>query len=424
MPIGNLLKRFGRCPSGQGTMVCALTMLPFTLAAGMTVDLGKAVQTTSIMQSAVDAAALAAAATMKPLKVDPSGPPLKEDEARKYMVQKMLEANLPERLNATIKETKVAILDDEVKVGLRATMTASFTSMIGIKTIDLWVSSAAEAVLDGRACIVALGAGGSGVELNGSAKADLDGCWLYSNKTGSGSIALSGTATAEAEGFCAVGTISTGNNTTMLGKRRQGCYTLDDPMAEWQAPSTSWACTYNNFKKQANTKKTITLSPGVYCGGLQVSGYDYVKLEKGTYFVDGGPLKINSKVELTGSEVGFYLANTVTAVTINGAATVSLSAPTSGAMAGVLIAMQPGASTQLSADITGTASLYLNGTVYLPQANLELAGTSSTVLAPVTQVLAYSVNMKGTSNLRFQSDFEAAGFPILGKFASDVRLTN
>lgn len=56
--------------------------------------------------------------------------------------------------------------------------------------------------------------------------------------------------------------------------------------------------------------------------------------------------------------------------------------------------------------------------------NIDLAGTSAAVLSPVSQFIGYSVNLQGTSKLRFKSDFATAGFKAIGPVSTEVLLIN
>src|SRR5205085_3981747 len=109
-----------------------------------------------------------------------------------------------------------------------------------------------------------------------------------SNKTGSSSVYVGGTSKLTTAGTCMVGSA----NLASLGSAAPApktCAALSDPMATWTPPSTSWSCDYNNFKKTANAaSKTITLTPGVYCGGLKANGFDTVTLQPGIYFIKDG----------------------------------------------------------------------------------------------------------------------------------------
>jgi hypothetical protein len=150
--------------------------------------------------------------------------------------------------------------------------------------------------------------------------------------------------------------------------------------------------------------------------------------EPGVYHITDGALSINSKVELTGSKVGFFIGEDVSSVTINGAATVTLTPPDSGAMKDKLIAMAPVENVTdltkkdlISAKINGGSDLDLTGTIYLPSAALDVSGNSTTK-SMATQIIANSVKLTGTSNLKFKEQLDEFGNPIGPEFVTAVTL--
>jgi hypothetical protein len=64
-----------------------------------------------------------------------------------------------------------------------------------------------------------------------------------------------------------------------------------DPYASLPTPSPG-ACTYNPFSAPGGD--SITLSPGVYCGGLTISSYNNVYFTHGIYYIANGDLYISS----------------------------------------------------------------------------------------------------------------------------------
>ncbi len=424
-PLRRRFARFARDRRGSISVLTVLTMVPFVVAAGTAVDMGRANRTIGLMQKTVDSAALAAAATQSSV-TDSDGKTLTGNEARIYVANQMVEANLLDEVKTVAEDPAVTIDGDVVTVDLEAEMPTSFMKLVGIDTMSLSVSAAAEASVKATGCIVALGPNGDGIEVGGTVDLEVDGCWLYSNKEGDKSIDVIGTAIVDAPGSCSVGSTSVSNNAQVHDKRYTNCHPIADPFADWTPPTPPGGCDYNKFKGGAG--KSITLSPGVYCGGLQLSGYDHVDLAPGIYHITSGALSINSKVTLTGAGVGFHLGPNVSAVTINGAATVSLSAPTDGPMNGVLVSMDPLPSgTELakkdliSAKINGGADLALSGTVYLPSAALDFSGNSTTLSVP-TQIIAYSVKLSGTSALKVEVPVDESGNPIGPEFTTVVRL--
>jgi len=419
MVIGpNLLAKFMRCLKGGVALISALSAVPLMLGIGVALDFAKGTRYREMGQAATDAASLAAALTTESFD-KALNKLLTGDDARKDAAEKMLELNLPIEIKQLPHQSKITLGNKTVKVDLTVAMKTSFMRIAGIDKVNVGMSSTAQRN-DFRACLIALGAGGAGIHLGGNAKILAPDCWAYSNKTGPGSVSVGGSSKLTAAGICTVGTPSLADITSANPPPIK-CPPLTDPLAAWVPPTTGWLCDHNNFKKQANAvNKTITLTPGVYCGGLKANGYDSVTLQKGIYFIKDGTLDITSKLSLTGLKIGFYLSKDVTGVTINGSAAVNLTADDEGPMAGLIIAMEPGASTITKATLNGTASLFLQGSIYLPTSDIALSGTSSTTLSPVTQVIGYSIDMQGTSDLTFNPDFEAAGYNVRGPDARVV----
>jgi Flp pilus assembly protein TadG len=66
-----------------------------------------------------------------------------------------------------------------------------------------------------------------------------------------------------------------------------------DPYASLGAPTLpAGGCTYTNYSAPAGS--SITLTPGVYCGGLTVTNNNNVYFRKGTYYIANGDLVIQS----------------------------------------------------------------------------------------------------------------------------------
>lgn len=410
---------------GSISVLTALTMVPFFVAAGMAVDMGKINRTLAHMQKAVDSAALAAAATRLPVTTVDGA--LAGDEARIEVALRMVAANLADDVKTGAEDPVVTIDGEVVEVDLEAVMPTSFMYFVGFETVNLSVTAAADFSVTGHSCILALGAGGNGIEVGGTVDLEAEDCWIHSNKVGEKSIDIIGTARVDVAGTRSVGTTSVTNQAEVPPpqNRHTQSYRIDDPKAEWEHPFVPGTCDYNRFKQNAGAaNSSVTLSPGRYCGGLQLSGYSQVHFSPGIYHISDGPLTINSKADVTGEGIGFYLTDDVTSVTINGASTVSLSAYGDGVspMDGMLFAMEgvdPDVNDPIAVKINGGAGLDLTGTIYLPTGELEIAGNSATE-STATQIIAHSVKL--TSTLKFKHELDAFGNPIGAEFVTVVKL--
>jgi hypothetical protein len=120
-------------------------------------------------------------------------------------------------------------------------------------------------------------------------------------------------------------------------------------------------------------------------------------LEPGVYFVSGGNLKINANANISGSGLLFYLTGGAR-VSINGTATVNLSAATTGPYAGILFF---GDRTDIGAtknSFNGTADSLLTGAIYFASQAIQFLGNFSGIDG-CTQVVGLTVEWSGNANV-------------------------
>jgi hypothetical protein len=190
-----------------------------------------------------------------------------------------------------------------------------------------------------------------------------------------------------------------------------------DPLAnKFSIPSYS-SCDNTNFKITSGT--TVTISPGVYCGGISISGsVQNVVFSPGNYILVGGGLQVNGGVNISGSAVTFFntypgtQSNKYNGIGINGSGTVTLSAPTSGTYKALLFYQDPRVTWSASngSIIAGGANSTYNGIIYFPSTDLQYAGNSSTSANGTdgyTVLIGYNITVNGTAKVNL--DFTALG---------------
>jgi PKD repeat protein len=130
-----------------------------------------------------------------------------------------------------------------------------------------------------------------------------------------------------------------------------------------------------------------TLQPGYYSSGLNFNGSNYiVTLAPGVYYFDGN--MIVGGVNLTGSGVTIYFDNG--SLTMNSASTMTLSAPTTGPTAGMLIWQATTDSNSMILDSSSSSSW--KGAIYLPGAQLTLNGGSTAVAYGMVEAQSLMLN--------------------------------
>lgn len=250
----------------------------------------------------------------------------------------------------------------------------------------------------GIACVLSLDGTASGaITAQGSTNIALNACGLFSDSNNSASITDGGSATLSAYSVGAVGGVSgSASMTTTMGVTT-GDAPLPDPYAGTTFPSFS-GCDQHNF----TAKTTITINPGVYCGGIGLNANANVTLNPGIYYLDQGSLSVNGGATLTGDGVTLVFtsskgSNYATA-SINGGATVDLSAPTSGPLAGIVMFGDQSMPVGTTFKLDGGSTQAFSGAVYLPKAATDFAGGASTSLPSCTQLISDTITFTGNSN--------------------------
>jgi len=177
-----------------------------------------------------------------------------------------------------------------------------------------------------------------------------------------------------------------------------GATTVADPFAAevtagtLSVPTTTGMTTYTPSPIGSNT----TLSAGYYPSGITFNGGTYtVTLNPGVYYM-GGAVVIDGSVTLTGTGVTIYLASG-SSLTMNSAATVNLSAPTSGNQAGMLIWQASSNTNAMILDSGSSASW--GGAIYIPGTGAQLTLNGGSTAAAFGMVVVNDLMMDSALTL-------------------------
>lgn len=295
-------------------------------------------------------------------------------------------------------------------VEMRVTRNAPlyFSSLLNINSVKVASRAVAGGVKVGAACVLALdNTMDRAVEFSGTANVKA-GCGVASNSSSSQSIYIGGNATLTADPAQAYGDIYVGGSGTLITNSPVEPFAqrLADPYAYLPSPSAAMpsACTMTN----ASIGNNVTLSPGRYCGGLNIKGSG-VTLSPGTYYVDAGDLTSNAGANFSGTGVTFVLTATnpsqIGHVKMNGNTTANLISPHNGSVYdGILFYQDPAASSTISGNtgvnsFLGGANLNLSGVLYFPQQEVDFTGGASASPACL-QIVARKVTFLGSSNIQ------------------------
>jgi len=241
-----------------------------------------------------------------------------------------------------------------------------------------------------KACVLALNPSASQAALfSGNTSVKLTGCSVMSDSIASDAIKLQGSAALQADCLITVGGVSLSTAPTMVCKAPiTKALPAADPFASLPTPAATNPCQSVNSGKSSQT-----LQPGTYCSGMNIKGT--VTLSPGVYVLQGG-LSINAGAVVSGSGVTIFMSGSNT-VSVNGNATVTLSAPTSGTYSGVLFyGDRTGSAAQST--FNGTANSLLTGAIYFPRQLVSYLGNFSGQNG-CTQVVADTIQWSGNSTI-------------------------
>ena len=248
-------------------------------------------------------------------------------------------------------------------------------------------------------------------------------CGVLVDSSGNAGLTLNGNISMTAPTIGVVGNYLANGNVTTNPTPKTGMIAASDPLAYVQEPSVG-ACNHTNFLLNGNngTKAApYQMNPGVYCGGILINGNSYVNFNAGTYILAGGGMTVNGNSYLTGSGVTFY--NTTGSggyqgITMNGNTQANLSAPTSGALEGILF-FQDRTVPEGSAGsvINGNSSSTFDGALYFSTMQPTYNGNSSA--NGYTIIVADKWLINGNSQMGNNYSSLADGSPIKGPTLSE-----
>jgi hypothetical protein len=410
---------------GNVAIVFGLALVPLIGLLALAIDFGVWSRQRTVLQGAADSGSLAGLREL--INAVTEGDRTGADARATALALNYIKSN---RSVATVTVSTVSA-NEPLTVTVNANERAStyFSHVLFPKVLVIGVVSEAVAVAEPDACIIALDPQTEvGVDFNLSREVVAHDCSIWSNSQGSKSISGNGSGLAKAATTCAVGGAKVGGGFHFEPNVKQGCLPARDPLANWNPPDYGGACTKTNLKLQKADKSeksekpdTYTLDPGVYCGGIAIRGGAVVNLKSGVYIIKDGPLSVTGGGVLKGSGVSLLLSGSGAEFDFGGASVIELSAITSGAMAGMVLAArrdQPPGTTI----IKGSSSFSLEGHVYLPTQNVVFTGgPQGTLPASYTTMVGRTITFNGSSVTEFRKN-TSGGPSFAAKVYSRIHL--
>lgn len=371
---------------------------------GLAIDGGMALVVQTQLQTSVDAAALAGA------------------HSGSSAATAFFNANFPSAwLGTSVPsgQPNIAVSGTTATVSASVTAPLYFMRMFGLNTTTVYARAVASPGAS-TSCVYSLSTSGTRA-FYGDATINM-GCGLSISSSANDALHLDAcclTATAIQMNSSATYSVPSGALTPSTPTKVSSSY-LTDPLSSTTLPTFS-TCGHTN----TNITTSQTLSPGTYCGGIQISNGASVTLNSGLYIITGG-INWNAGSTVTGSNVTLFFTqgggSTWGNITISSGNT-HLTAPDnatslSQGISGVLIATDRSwVDTSQKISINGGSNAYLQGEIYAPHLGVIFTGGNTNVTGKYFGIIADNIAVNGGANLTIPTpDYSslANGSPLAG----------
>lgn len=378
---------------GAAAVIVALCIVPLTGLLAMAVDVGMLYRERRNAQIAADAAAMAYVQERVRGATDAN--------ARAVALAQADTNGFRDGYNrATVTPTTVtwSTTTNAIKIEVKDTVPTLFAGIFRRAKIMVYASAVATYDLDANDnCLYALESSATSaldIDNNGDVTAS---CGLVVNSTSTSALRMGNNATLTASSVSLTGNYSGSGNIT--GTVRTGVAPAPSPAAAVPDPTVG-SCTATNYSIGNNA--TATISPGTYCNGITLGNNATLHLNTGTYVLKGGNLSLGNGAEVISNAGGVTIALMPSAGGVYGTldignnATLTLSSPTTGTYAGILI-YKPAAAPDVGITLSNGSTGSLNGSFYTPSQTLTVKqGGTITVVGAIA---AKKVKVEETAHL-------------------------
>ncbi len=403
--------KFGllRNEAGSVAIITALVSVVVLVSAGVAIDYVRLADTQNQLQTAADTAALTGAALLNGTADD-----------RRVATEKSFTANLTgNSLSASPPE--ITFGASQISVVAVAEVDLTLMQLVGLSTQK--VQAKATAVWEKQApCILSLEPSDKeAIVINSDSKIDAPDCQVQINSANSEALYANSGGDIFATGTCVNGgwNLNSGSTVSPLPVH---CPAVSDPLASLPYP-THAGCDYNDLSLSG----TLTLSPGVYCGKLELNAGADVTFQPGVYIKKNGEFIVNSDSRAFGQGVMFFFTgNNNSRFNINSNSNVDFKAPVSGPYAGIVFFQERNIAGADFSILNSGSTSKIEGVIYLPSTPLHLNSFGSlTESSPWTIIIADKLHMNSGSILRMNANYAVSSVPVpvaLSHGNSQVRL--
>jgi Flp pilus assembly protein TadG len=394
---------------GSAAIMVGLSLTALVGAVGIGVEIGSWYAAKRQLQTAADAAAMGAAYEMYQVGDASSIQAAAEADAAKNDVVPgggvTVAAVNPPSVGKFVGN------NNAVQVTISQQPSLMFSALFQ-DSVTLTVRAVSEVKVLGEACVLSLSPTAPiGIQLAGSANLNLDGCGMFSNATSATSMTTAGGAQLQviADYFAMVGGYQANGSAVPVldnGDPLTGQTSMADPFADKVQPIAPGS-TYADptFGNGDTWEGTGAGNAAYFDEGLTFGSQADVTIPSSvTEIYVKGDLKINAGA-VVNCTCTFILTDADSKVTINGNATVNVTAPSADGSPtpryGGISFYNASPTSNTKSSFSGTGSTNIQGAIYFPNQEIDYRGTSNSG-AKCTRIVANNIVFIGDTSAQIQ----------------------
>jgi Flp pilus assembly protein TadG len=376
--ISSKLRNFLSATCGTTAITFAVLSPAIIAAIGIANDSATFVMKHNTLQAVADAAALGAAKELAIAGI--------ENQEIEAAAKTIIDSGLGEEAQRTEAIVTLDRQESTVRVALAEKWSPLFAHFV--RTDVTPIKAAATAILAGtnNVCVLALEpVKARGIEMTKTSKLTANGCGVYANSNHASAMEISANTTIVANLICSSGGISSAGG-SLTPEPTTDCPPIPNPLSG-RAPPPFGGCDHTGLEYKAGNH---TFNPGVYCGGLSLTGTSKSTFMPGVYVMKDGPLQVSGQASIQGQHIGFYFVGLGAVLSFTGQSSVDLTGPKDGPMAGLLFYEAHSAPSGQQHRIRSEFAKRLTGTIYLSRGSLLI--DPNTKVAEKSEYTAIVVN--------------------------------
>jgi Flp pilus assembly protein TadG len=388
--------------------IAVMTAVAFPVALigmGVAIDSAQVAFTRTALQSLTDNGAIAAA---KELKVNS----IKSDLMAKIAYQ-FIEPQIQSTAGKSVKLLGISAVKEKEEGVYTLLVDIEqknyFGGIVNPASFKMTFKTSVKIMSGTKLCVLALdGSAQDTITLTDNAVVQAENCAVQSNSVASSGLTAWNSSKIVAAIVCSGGGVGQ-NAGNIRPAPLTDCPKVADPLAERKAPSNeNDSCDFNWLQVSGTQQR---LSPGVYCGGINIAAGANVVLAAGVYIIRGGAFQASNASVLTGKNVALYFSQDAT-FKFNTEAKVSLSGREDGEMGGLLFFADRKSNPRIH-QINSKYAHELVGTIYLPNDTFQVA-TDAAVAdnSAYTAIVARKIVLNQSPRLVLNTNYSATDVPV------------